>query len=107
MSDRLLDQIVRAEIIVASVPGLLFVILYQIRVKWWRTAIGRMLMSFIGSLECILLLTVLSVFWPDMPGRPYLRVVVWAIIIASFTYMLVAFLRTQQMLDEFEKSRRK
>lgn len=103
MSDDSVDLIVRVLVLYDAVPLLLFVLIYQFRVRWWRTSIGRLLMTFLGSLEAILLLTVLSLFWPDMPGRPYIRIGVWTLIGIVFTWFLIGFLRANTYRKEFDE----
>lgn len=86
MSQDLINTIVRLEVVYAAIPGLIFCLVYQLRWKWWKTAFGRHMMIFMCGLELILLLTVLAMFWPDMPHKGYIRMSAWALISFLFTW---------------------
>lgn len=79
----------------AVTAGHLFVIFYHIRHKWWRNSIGRHMMSFMGGLTAILDLSLIAQFWPGMPGREELRILVWMLIPFLFTWRLIILLRVK------------
>jgi hypothetical protein len=102
MSPELIDEIVKIEVVIAAVPGLLFVLLYQLRYPWYKSSMGRHVMAFMSALEFILLLAALNVAWPEMPGKPYLRMIVWAIIIFIFSWRTAVLIWPEKYADEEE-----
>lgn len=86
-------------IVASAVSGLLFVVLYQFRAKWWTSAIGRHMMAFMGGLEVLLLLALTSLFWPHMPGRPYLRAVSWFVVFFLFAWRTIIMITSTRHED--------
>lgn len=57
---------------------------------------GRHMMTFMAGLESILILTVISKYWPDMPGRVLLRLFAWTVIAVLFTWRLIVLVEVKR-----------
>lgn len=88
--------IIMAGVVWAVTAGHLFVLFYHLRYKWWKNTVGRHMMSFMGGLTAILDLSLIAWFWPDMPGREEIRILVWVLIPFLFTWRLVLLLTVKQ-----------
>jgi hypothetical protein len=102
MSPKLIDEIVKIEVVLSAIPLLIAVLVYQFRWKWWKSAIGRHFMVFMSGLEMIMLLAVFNLFWPQMPGKPYIRIIVWAVIFILFTWRAYVMVFPNKYDDEEE-----
>jgi hypothetical protein len=90
------EILVRSLVAISAVSGFLFVLIYQLRWKWWRSSMGRHMMAFMGGLELLLLLAFISQFWPHLPLREYLRIVSWGIVAFLFTWRLVILITVKK-----------
>lgn len=72
-----MDLATKALIVGSWLGALLFVVRYA-RVRWRATPAGVNVMAFMAVIALVLSLAVLAIWWPDMPGRPWLRLVSWA-----------------------------
>lgn len=84
---------------VAVAGCLLFVVVYALRVTWWRSEFGRNMMALGAVLAALFLYTVLVSLWPDGCLAMVLRWVRTAIAIAVAVIMVQRtriLLRTQR-----------
>jgi hypothetical protein len=68
-----------------------FVILYSFNHKWWHNDIGRHLVALSACLGTLLSFYGLLVFWPTMPGRDVIRMVLFVSLIAVINQRLWVF----------------
>lgn len=72
----------------SALVGHAFVIIYWWRSQWWKSSIGRHLMSFMGGLTAIIDLTLINAFVPGLLNRSSLTLFVWVLIPLLFTWRL-------------------
>lgn len=78
----------------AAVPALLFVVVYASTQPWWRSSVGRHLMSFMGVCAVVLSLVIVQSFaGRDYPGHLYVRAAAWIAINIIFWWRLVVLLK--------------
>jgi len=68
-----------------------FVILYSILHKWWGNQFGRHLVALSACLGAFLTYYGLLVFWPDMPARDTVRMVLFVALILVINQRLWVF----------------
>jgi hypothetical protein len=67
-------------LVVGSWIGALWFVIRYARVHWRASDAGRNAMAFMVVIALVLTLAVISIFWPGMPGRPFLRLASWGLI---------------------------
>jgi hypothetical protein len=73
-----------------------FMATYHLLAPWWRSEMGRNIMTLATSSALFLLLGVLQqVFGPDYPGQELLRVLAYAGIGAAWWWRWVVLIRVQ------------
>jgi hypothetical protein len=77
-----------------------FVVLYTLRHKWWHNQFGRHLVALSSCLGAFLTYYGLLVFWPDMPARDTVRMVLFVALIIVINQRLWVFGR-------YERARRR
>jgi len=78
----------------AAVPALLFVILYAKTQPWWRSAVGRHLMSFMAVCAVVLSLVIVSaIFGREYPGHLFVRAAAWIAINFIFWWRLAILVK--------------
>ncbi|MGW0566055.1 putative phage holin [Streptomyces tauricus] len=85
--------------ILACAACLVFVVVFHLRVTWWRTDVGRNLMALAVVLAMLFAYTVLVSVWPDGCLAMVLRWVRGVIAVAVAVIMVQrtwVFLRTQR-----------
>ena len=85
---------------VTAVASGAFTFRYTRRYRWWKTDIGRDLVMFSSCLALFCTYGALASIFPDIPGRPWARGVVLAVI--AFTSVLRLL-----MFENFVGGRRK
>lgn len=68
------------------VAGLAFVVIYAVTQPWWKTPVGRHMMSFMAGMTMILMLSLVGYFFPDIGWRKELRIFTWTLIPFLFTW---------------------
>lgn len=68
-----------------------FVALYSFNHKWWHNDIGRHLVALSACLGALLTFYGLLVFWPDMPGKDAVRMVLFVSLIIVINQRLWVF----------------
>lgn len=63
----------------AALGGILFVTTYGTMAPWWRSWAGRSLMSLGFAIATACSLVTLALWWPEMPWRPWLRIVLYGL----------------------------
>ncbi|MFF5795816.1 putative phage holin [Streptomyces albogriseolus] len=71
-----------------TVICVLFVVIYHLRTRWWRSEVGRNLMALAAALGALFLYTVLLTLWPDGSFAQALRWVRVALALAIAAVML-------------------
>jgi hypothetical protein len=89
----------------AWLGSLLFVARYS-RVRWRDSPEGINVMAFMLVIAAVLSLAVLAIWWPDMPGRPTLRVLSWAGIFGVVWHRNYVFDRRHRSLRDNRSGRR-
>ncbi len=67
----------------AGLGGVLFVVTYGLMAPWWRSWAGRSLMSLGFAIAAACSLVTISLWWPDIPWRPWLRIVLYGLAAAA------------------------
>lgn len=80
----------------AALGGVLFVATYGTLAPWWRSWAGRSLMALGFAIAAACSLVTVSLFWPDFPGRPFTRVVLYGLAAVS-TWVAFATVVTSQL----------
>jgi hypothetical protein len=68
-----------------------FVYRYWRRYKWWKTDIGRDLITFSSCLALFCAYGAVAVVWPDIPGRALVRAAVIVVIATLSALRFVMF----------------
>lgn len=89
---------------VAAAGCLLFVIVYHLRVTWWRSDVGRNLMALGAVLAALFFYTVVVSVWPDGCLAMVLRWVRTAIAVSVAVIMVQ---RTRILLRTQRENRRR
>lgn len=90
-----------ATVLIASmvVPATLFPVVYATR-PWYRTMIGRALMTMSVGMALLVDISLLYRFFgDDYPGRDAVRLIVFGIIAAGLWYQFLALLATPKRHD--------
>jgi len=89
--------------LVAIVPVLGFIVIYQWKGKWWKTPIGRYMMgSMIGW--CIVIgLTIMFTFFRHIPYALQIGFAAWMIIIAIKFWSFIVMFRSMVMKNYEEQ----
>lgn len=88
------DVVIAVGIVATFLAELAFVGRF-LRMPWWRTPEGRMILAKDVVLLLVLGLAVIGTFVPDMPGRNIVRLVVWSAVPVVFWWKTVLFYRRQ------------
>lgn len=75
------DYVIKFQPIVAAFFSLSFVLIYGVRGKWWKSSIGRHMMTFMTGMFILLALAVAFRIWPDIPGRRHISFWSWNLVI--------------------------
>lgn len=83
-------------LIIGSWLGALVFVAQYTRVNWRATPAGINVMAFMAVIAAVLTLAVIGLAWPDMPGRPTLRLLSWAAIFTVIWHRIWTFRREQR-----------
>lgn len=75
------DLILKLEPVLAAGGALAFVVIYLLYSKWWRSAMGRHMMSFMGGCLVVLVLAIITRFFPVISKVWEVRFGAWLIVI--------------------------
>lgn len=76
-------------LIMAAIPAIVFPLAYWRMADWRSSHMGRHLMSFMGGIGAIMLLTILTlVFGQDWYPRQFIRLTVWGLLAFLFWWRL-------------------
>lgn len=94
--------------ILAIIPVLGFIVVYQWRGKWWKSAIGRYMMGSMVAWCFVIGFTILVQFARHIPYLLEFGVLAWATIIAIKLWSFVVIFRSMVLhnYDEQEVSER-
>jgi hypothetical protein len=81
-------------VLIAAAAEFAFVARF-VRIPWWRTPEGRMIMAKDTVLSLVLMLAFIRVFAPDLPNITVIRDVTWTLIAAVFVWKVTLFYRRQ------------
>lgn len=90
-----MDLVTDLLIIGSWIGALVFVAQYAM-VNWRATPAGVNVMAFMAVIAAVLSLAVIGLAWPDMPGRPTLRLLSWASIFAVIWHRIWTFRKEQR-----------
>jgi hypothetical protein len=77
-------------------PIALFVGFYAARSRWRSTLVGRTLMLQSGSLLLTLTVVQVGLWWPDMPFRPWFRLISYGVLVVAMWRMFLVLLSYQR-----------
>lgn len=84
-----------------------FVALYSLNHKWWHNDIGRHLVALSACLGALLTFYGLLVFWPDMPGRDIIRMILFVSLIVVINQRLWVFGRYELAKTRQRRNKRR
>lgn len=76
-----LDLALKLQPIFAAAFALGFVLIYAFKGKWWKSAIGRHMMTFMAGVLVVLLIGVTVRFFPNLENIKQVRFWSWNIVI--------------------------
>jgi tetrahydromethanopterin S-methyltransferase subunit E len=82
-----------------------FVILYSIKHAWWHNDFGRHLVALSSCLGLFLTYYGMLVFWPELPGKNVIRMVLFVALIVVINQRLWVFGRYEQARKREKKAR--
>lgn len=85
-----MTTVISIAIAVALVAELVFLLGY-LRVPWYRSAEGRMVMATDLVVIAVLCLAFIGAFYPDLPGRQAIRFFTWSAIASVFVWKTILF----------------
>lgn len=97
---RVLTEIV---LIIGAVASWLFIFRYMAKFRWWTTDIGRHLIAVSACLGAFYSYSAVAVVWPDVPGRVWVRGVLFVLITITIVWRLIMFERVQRQLRKDKK----
>lgn len=77
----------------SSVGSIIFLILYSVIARWWRTFTGRFIFTFMAVISALILLAAIRLWFGPYPGVTFIRpiaLIALAAIIWALVIMLVA-----------------
>jgi FlaA1/EpsC-like NDP-sugar epimerase len=92
----IVDWIVLVEVIVSLVASLGFMVRYHFVGRWWKSAIGRHMMSFMTGMTSIMLLAVVVLLFPGVQYRQELRLFCWTLLAFLFVWRFIIILRIKR-----------
>lgn len=94
-------------VVAMMIPATGFPLLYLTFYRWWAQPIGRALMTKAIGLGLLVDISVLyQVFGDDYPGRDFVRIIVYALILVGLWYQFIVFIRIRKdTRGKKEKSR--
>jgi hypothetical protein len=76
----MIDLIIKLQPVIAAGGALSFVVIYLLYSKWWKSAMGRHMMSFMAGCFVVLVLAIFIRFFPHSYIQPA-RMIGWSIVI--------------------------
>jgi hypothetical protein len=83
-------------IVVALVGCWTFVFIYTRTWPWWRTEVGRYTIAFSACLGTFMLYYTVRIFWPELPGAPWIALGLFVMLDVVIIWQLVLFLRIRR-----------
>jgi hypothetical protein len=96
-----IDSVGDAGYFVAVVGANLFVILYLVLARFWRSGSGWHIFSFMVVIALILNHSVVSIYFPHYPGRDVVRAILYPLLAAVIFWRVVILLFVQT--EKFRK----
>lgn len=87
----------------ASIPAILFVVFYA-RSRWETNQVGRSTMALSVCMALILFVNSLAVIWPHYPGRIYIRLFAFALIVPVLWWRFISLLVVQRQAERYTVS---
>lgn len=92
-------MLVTIAIVLAAIPAVAFPIIYALTAKWGRSLMGRSLMLLSTSIGVIMTLVAATTFLgPDYPGRQYVRIAVYFLLVIMLWFQLISYIVTVRRL---------
>lgn len=82
-----------------------FVVLYSVKHRWWHNDFGRHLVALSTCLGLFLTYYGLLVFWPDLPGKDVIRLVLFVALIMVINQRLWVFGRYERARTRERKAK--
>jgi len=102
------DKIAVALVVGMTVPATCFPLLYLTFYRWYAQPIGRALMTKAIGLALLVDISVAyMVLGDDYPGREYVRLVVYSLILVGLWYQFIVFLRIKRDTRRIKREARK
>ena len=89
-------------VLAAAVPAVAFPIVYYFIAPWRDTFLGRHTMAFGAMLGVALLNSAVIVFWPDYPGREWVRMGLFGWLIFMLWRRLYLLVAVQRHPERYE-----
>lgn len=90
------DHIATLLVVVAAVPANLFPLAYGLGSPWYRSPLGRALMTQSTGIALLIDVTMLRYVLGDYPGRDAIRIAIYGLVTAGLYLQFVALLKTQR-----------
>lgn len=79
-----MNDILGMALLGAGVAGsAVFIVLYSLRARWWRSEVGWWLVTFPGSLGLLLANGIVFRLVGDYPGRQLVNLVLFVVVVAA------------------------
>jgi hypothetical protein len=85
-----------ALLVIGIVSGAAFVVRYMTTYRWWASELGRHLVGFTSALTLVLGVSFLSWAWPMLPGRVYIGMSLFTLLIAALVWRWFMFERLRR-----------
>lgn len=94
MTDAALQQFAVWQVVcmVPAVTALPFI--YHVRQEWWANRYGRVMMTLLVGLALLVNFAVTFQFVPDFPGKGWIKVGVYFVLLAAFWWLAILMART-------------
>lgn len=73
-----------------------FIIRYTSTYRWWKTELGRHLITFSACLASFETSYVVTILWPHYPGREIVQLALFTLLTAAIVWRLVMFERIRR-----------
>lgn len=90
-----LDSIGGAGYFVATLGANLFIILYSVLARFWKTKSGWHIFSFMMSITLLMNHGVVSIFFPGYPGREWVRALLFPILAVVIWWRVLILVNVQ------------
>lgn len=87
-----------AAVILTALGALVFVIVYAVTTRWWSSAMGKHVMTFMAAILVVTMLAVISIFFGvNWPHRAAIRTGAWGSIAACLWWRVIILFQAQRL----------